>query len=131
MFVQQVAKPREGLLLIPDRFWHQISFRRQRDLISRAVTRGVWPKRYVGVAGLGDYIHADFMFNPYTAAACKVSGLKDARTRPETVYFSVRYHIYFRCYHFYENPPHMRVRKKKKKRDLKVLNFALLLGVFK
>ena len=88
MFVQQVAKPREGLLLIPDRFWHQISFRRQRDLISRAVTRGVWPKRYVGVAGLGDYIHADFMFNPYTAAACKVSGLKDARTRPETVYFS-------------------------------------------
>ena len=26
-------------------------------------------------------------FNPFTAAACKLSGLKDARTRQQTVYF--------------------------------------------
>ena len=33
--------------------------------------------------------------NPFTAPACKISGLKDARTRQQTVYFPVLYHIYF------------------------------------
>ena len=27
--------------------------------------------------------------NPFTAPTCKVSGLKDARTRPQAVYFPV------------------------------------------
>ena len=36
--------------------------------------------------------------NPFTAPACNISGLKDARTRLQTVYFPVLSHICFeRC----------------------------------
>jgi len=29
----------------------------------------------------------EFVFNPFTAPTCKISGLKDARTRLRSVYF--------------------------------------------
>ena len=32
-------------------------------------------------------------FNPFTAPACKISGLKDARTRLQTVYFPLLQHL--------------------------------------
>ena len=30
-----------------------------------------------------------FVFNPFTSPACKMSGVKDAQTRLQTVYFPV------------------------------------------
>ena len=42
-----------------------------------------------------DNVNADI--NPITAPACKVSGLKDARTRLQTVFFSDPVTIYFQC----------------------------------
>ena len=38
--------------------------------------------------------------NPFIAQACKIPGLKDARTRLQTVYFPHLEHIYFQCYAF-------------------------------
>ena len=35
------------------------------------------------------------LINPFTATTFKISGLKDARTRLQTVYFPVLYRIYF------------------------------------
>ena len=35
--------------------------------------------------------------NPFTTPACKISGLKDARTRLETVYFQVLYLLAMLC----------------------------------
>ena len=38
------------------------------------------------------------IFNPITAPAIKISGLKDAGTSLQTVSFLAVYHIYFQCY---------------------------------
>ena len=35
------------------------------------------------------FADTDSQFNPLTSPACKISGLKDARTRLQTVYFPV------------------------------------------
>ena len=38
--------------------------------------------------------------NPFNAPVCKISGLKDVRTRLHTVHFPVQQRIYFQCYVF-------------------------------
>ena len=43
-----------------------------------------WSSTLFGFIGSG-------LFNPFSAPACKMSGLKDARTRLQTVYFPVLY----------------------------------------
>ena len=68
--------------------------------------------------------------NPFTAPACKLSGLKDAQMHMQTVYFPVLYLIYFQCYVFLWNSIRMPVWKRKQKR-LQVSGFALLLVIFK
>ena len=44
-----------------------------------------------------------FYFNPFAAPACKISGLKDARTLLHTAHYPVLWCIHFQCYHFDEN----------------------------
>ena len=70
------------------------------------------------------------LINPFTAPACKISGLKDAQTCLQTVYFLVLYHIYFQCYAFWWKSFQIPVQKRKLK-DLRVSKLALLLVVFK
>ena len=38
-----------------------------------------------------------YSLNPFTAPACKISGLKDVRSRLLTVYFFRSYNVYFQC----------------------------------
>ena len=40
------------------------------------------------------------IINPFTAPVCKISRLKDVRTRLQTVHFPVVQHIYYQCYAF-------------------------------
>ena len=51
--------------------------------------------------------------NPFTAPACKKSGLKDALTRLQTVHFPVLWHISPQCYAFLWKSWHKAARKKK------------------
>jgi len=49
----------------------------------------------------------------FTAAACKISGLKNALTRLQTILFPVLLHIYLQCYAFWWKSFHMQVRQRK------------------
>ena len=69
-------------------------------------------------------------FNPFTAPVCPISGLKDARTPLQTVYFPVLQHVYFQCCAFWWKSFHVPVQKKKAKR-VRVSNLVLFLVVFK
>ena len=66
--------------------------------------------------------------NPFTAPACKMSGLKDARTRLRTVYFPVPWQFAFNAIRFDENL-FTYLCKKRRLKDLRVSNLALLLVV--
>ena len=66
--------------------------------------------------------------NPFTVQACKISGLKDARTRSKEYVFR-SCNIYFQCYAFWWKFFHMPVRKRRQK-GVRISNFALLLVVF-
>ena len=68
--------------------------------------------------------------NPLTATACKISGLKDGRTRLQTVYFRSWNTSAFSAMRFDENPFTCQLKKKKKKFK-RVSNFALLIVVSK
>ena len=72
---------------------------------------------------------SQYKINPLTAPACQISGLKDARTRLQTVYFPVLYHIYFQCYAFWGNPFRSLCKRKKAKR-LKGFKFGTFIGRF-
>ena len=52
-------------------------------------------------------------FNPFTAPAYKIFGLKDARTRLQTVYFPVLWYLFFQCYEFWWKSFHTPMRKRK------------------
>ena len=67
--------------------------------------------------------------NPFTAPACKISGLKDARKHLQTVYFPVLW----RCATcFDENPfTYNYASAKKENKILQVSDFVVLLVVFK
>ena len=55
--------------------------------------------------------------NPFTAPACNISGLKDARTHLQTVYFLVQYithYFTFNAVRFEENPFKCQREKKPK-----------------
>ena len=66
-----------------------------------------------------------FYFNPFTALASNISGLNDARTRQQSVYFPVPYAMRFQCYAFLLMPVQNRRQK-----GLKALDFALFVGHF-
>ena len=74
--------------------------------------------------------HHWIIINPFTVPACNISGLKDAVTRLQTVYFPVLEHICFHWYAFLWKSFHVPLRKRRQK-GLKVSDFALLLVVFK
>ena len=71
--------------------------------------------------------------NPFTAPACKISRLKDARTRLQTVYFPVLWHLFSVLCVLMKILSHARKRreKRRRKKGWRVSNFALLLVVFK
>ena len=69
------------------------------------------------------------IINPFTAPACKISGLKDARTRLQTVDFRSNNATTFNATRFDGNPVTSQCEKKAKR--LGVSNFALLMAVFK
>ena len=52
--------------------------------------------------------------NPFTAPAGKISGLKGARTRQQTVYFPVLSLFYFKCYAFLKKLLFIRLCEKEK-----------------
>ena len=62
-------------------------------------------------------------FNPFTAPARKFSGLKDARTCMQKVYFPI-----FNAVRFDENPSHASVKKKTKRP--KGFEFRTFIGRF-
>ncbi len=64
------------------------------------------------------------LFNPFAALACKISGLKDARTHLQTVYFPFLQPIFFRCYAFWCQSFLMPVRKRRQRGLKPVLNWA-------
>ena len=70
-------------------------------------------------------------FNPFTATACEISGLKAARTRLQTVLFSdpITHLLSMLCVLI--NPFNMPERNRRKKKGWGVSNFALFLVVFK
>ena len=49
-------------------------------------------------------VNRNHMFNPFTAPACKISGLKDARTRLQTVPYFRSYTPAFNAVRFDNNP---------------------------
>ena len=58
-------------------------------------------------------------FNPFTAPACKVSGLKDGGTCLQTVYFPI-----FNVVHFDENPfACQREKENKKAKGFRISHF--------
>jgi len=69
------------------------------------------------------------LVNSFTASASKISGLKAARTRLQTVYFPVLQHVSFNAMRFDENF-HMPVRNRRQN-ILRVSSFAFLLTVLK
>ena len=69
-------------------------------------------------------------FNPFTASACKIFGLKDARMRLQTVYFWSYNTSTSNATRFDENPFSCQCEKENKK-GLSVSDLALLLVVFK
>ena len=68
-------------------------------------------------------------FNPFTAQACKMSGLKGAHIHLQTVYFSVPQKSYFQCCVLKKILSH--TNAKKKTQTFSILHFAPLLVVFK
>ena len=68
-------------------------------------------------------------FNPFPAQACKLSRLKDARMRLQTVDLPV-HNIHFQCFRF-SYYPFTCQRKKRQREGRRVWNLALLLAVFK
>ena len=68
--------------------------------------------------------------NPITAPACTISGLKEARTRLQRVYFPVLWHL-LQCYVFWWSSFHMPPVRNRKQKGLKVSHLVLLLVVFK
>ena len=67
--------------------------------------------------------------NLFTAPACKISGLKDARIHLQTVYFPVHFPSTFNAV-FWRKSFHVPVWKRRQK-GLRVSNFALSMAVFK
>ena len=53
--------------------------------------------------------------NPFTAPACTISGLNDARKRLQTVYFSVLQHLFFNAMRFGGDPFTCQCKKEDKK----------------
>ena len=57
------------------------------------------------------------IISPFTAPACNISGLKDARTRLQTVYFPVLNTSTFNAVRFDENPFKCQYEKENKKAE--------------
>ena len=55
----------------------------------RIVTTRVRPAEMYNYTHTHDRPRLSERINPFTGAACKICGLKDARTRLETVYFPI------------------------------------------
>ena len=70
-----------------------------------------------------------FLFNPFTAPACKIFRLKVHR-HPCKLYFQPLYRIYFQCYAFSWKSFHVPVHKRQQK-GIRVSNFTLLLVISK
>ena len=68
------------------------------------------------------------LFNHFTAPACKMSGLKDAQTCFQTMYFLVLYHLFSMLCALMKVLSHASVKKKTKK--LKGFKFHAFYGSF-
>ena len=66
--------------------------------------------------------------NPFTAPDCTISGLKDAGTRLQTVYFPVLQHIYCQYYVLMKIFSHASAKQKTKR--LKGFTFCSFIGRF-
>ena len=69
----------------------------------------------------------DTWFNPFTAPACKISGLKDARTRLQTVYFGPTTSS-FNAMCFEENSFICQCEKKKETETVKGFKFGTFIA---
>ena len=75
----------------------------------------------------GQLTSLGLLFNPFTAPACKMFGLKTARTRPQTAYISgPMTHLLLMLSVLMKIHSHASTQNRKQK-GLKVLNYALLL----
>ena len=61
-----------------------------------------------------DAVQIHCCFNPFTATACKISGLKDAWTRLQTAHFPLLWHL-LSMYVFWCRSCHMPVQKRRQK----------------